>query len=304
MAKTRCPQCSSEFERQGDFCPVCGYALTFVKELEEEPAEQYSERLPGEIPPPPPPPPAEEPAPTEPIVVPVIERPAPAPVYEPPPAEIIVVPPPAPAPRRSGLPLGARIGIGAVALVLVGGAVWAIVASQRPTSSSDKSGTSAEESSTPTGTVSGPTGEESYRLLATTYAAIGTLSAEIGKANAGDTYGGTGFAYEVFNPLIGDPDRANRELLVTKCEDMLKTITDARQELEATEVAAAYEDQKAALLGLYDLLEQRMQVLLDTAEVAVDQPEESAWRPILTPKSTDLRKQFESAYPPAAPSQQ
>lgn len=106
----------------------------------------------------------------------------------------------------------------------------------------------------------------------------------------------------MFNDLIGDPDKANRESLVTQSEALLKQVTDARQEFEAAEVAAPYEDQKAALLELYSLLEQRMQVLVDTAKVAVDQPDESAWRPILSPKSADLRKQFEAAYPLAAPS--
>jgi len=126
MAKTRCPQCSSEFERTGDFCPQCGYALTFVKELEEEPAEQYSERLPGEVPPPPP---VKEPEP-EPVVVPVVEEPTPVPAYAPPPAEVIVVPPPPPAPRRTGLPIAAIVVIAVVVLALIGGGIWAVLGRQ------------------------------------------------------------------------------------------------------------------------------------------------------------------------------
>ena len=109
----------------GDFCPVCGFALTFVKELEEEPAERYSERLPGEIPPPP----VEEPAP-EPVAIPIVEEPTPVPAYEPPPAEIIVVPPPALAPRRAGLPVAAIVAICVIVLALIGGGIWAILGRQ------------------------------------------------------------------------------------------------------------------------------------------------------------------------------
>jgi hypothetical protein len=146
--------------------------------------------------------------------------------------------------------------------------------------------------------------EESNRLLTTVYEEIGVLAAAVGVAHTDGSYGGTGFAYDVFNRLIGAEDRADREGLVAQCEALLDQVSAPRAELEAANVAAAYRDQQQALISLGRLLERRVQVLLDTARVAVDNPSEESWRPVLSPLSTELREQFDHDYPLARPSRQ
>jgi len=145
--------------------------------------------------------------------------------------------------------------------------------------------------------------DESYDAISEHYFRLGTLSADVGKAYT-DEYGGTGFAYDVFNKKIGVSDASVREELANECQDMLGTISGAKQGLDELRVSSSYEPQKETLLGLYALLERRMQAMLGAAEAAVSNPEESAWRPILTPSSTETREQFDAEYPSAEPVRQ
>lgn len=141
----------------------------------------------------------------------------------------------------------------------------------------------------------------SYATLADHYDRLWRLHTYLGVANADGSYGGTGFAYEVFNAGIGSPDYAVREQLVSDCQAVVDAIAEARAELADAEVDDAYADQKDALLGLYDLLVQRIDAMLGAATIAVDSPDESSWRPTLSPASADARRQFEEAYPTEVP---
>lgn len=146
--------------------------------------------------------------------------------------------------------------------------------------------------------------DASYDLIAEHYVTLSDLADQVGRANSDGTYGGTGFAYEVFNSSIGSADLGVRETLVEKCQAMLDTVSGQKQGLDEAQVSAAYQSQKATLLTLYGLLEKRMNAMLGAAEAAVDDPSESSWRPILSPASTDSREQFEALYPSAEPVRQ
>lgn len=226
------------------------------------------------------------------------------------------------APKRSSA--GLIIALGIVGVLVVGAAVFAglyftgtlekvgVAASRtdEATSSSGKKGPASEDdtASTDAGGTSDDakvlSDNESFDLITEHYVGLGDLSAKVGKANTSGEYGGTGFAYEVFNKQIGVSDAAVREGLVTECQHMLDAVSGAKQGLDASKVAPAYESQKSTLLGLYMLLEKRMQAMLGAAEAAVGDPGESAWRPILTPASTETREQFDSEYPGAEPVRQ
>ncbi len=145
------------------------------------------------------------------------------------------------------------------------------------------------------------TDDESYDVLALHYATLSDLADEIGRANSDGTYGGTGFAYDTFNPAIGSQDLGIRNNLVDQCQELLDTVSGQKQGLDEAQVSAAYQSQKSALLDLYGLLEKRVNAMLGAAEAAVDDPSEASWRPILSPASTDSREAFEASYPGAAP---
>ncbi len=146
--------------------------------------------------------------------------------------------------------------------------------------------------------------DASYDLIAEHYLKLSDLADEVGRANSDGTYGGTGFAYDVFNSSIGSADLGVRETLVDKCQEMLDTVSGQKQSLDEAQVYAAYQPQKETLLGLYGLLEKRMNAMLGAAKAAVSDPSESSWRPILSPASTDSREQFEAEYPSAEPVRQ
>ncbi|TDB37733.1 MAG: zinc ribbon domain-containing protein [Actinobacteria bacterium] len=146
--------------------------------------------------------------------------------------------------------------------------------------------------------------DASYDVIAEHYGKLSDLADQVGRANTDGTYGGTGFAYEVFNASIGSADLGVRKTLVEKCQALLDTVSGQKQTLDDASVSAAYRPQKETLLGLYGLLEKRMNAMLGAAEAAVDDPSESAWRPILSPASTDSREQFEAQYPNAEPVRQ
>jgi ABC-type cobalt transport system substrate-binding protein len=145
--------------------------------------------------------------------------------------------------------------------------------------------------------------DESYDAIAEYYVALGNMSDSVGVAYT-DKYGGTGFAYEVFNPSIGAKSLSEREKLVSQCQEMLDTVSGQKQTLDEVQVSVLYESQKTTLLSLYGLLERRAQVMLGAAQAAVDDPSETKWRPILSPASTQTREQFEAEYPLAEPVRQ
>ncbi len=146
----------------------------------------------------------------------------------------------------------------------------------------------------------GPTPEESYDIVYQAYVDAGSLGDEIGKARTDGAYGGTGFAYERFNPSIGAQDRATRARLLEDCEALVTRVSEARDALRNQAIDISCESQRAQVLVLYDYLFERASAMKDAAEVAVGNPDESAWRPVLQPRSTDARKAFDAAYPGAA----
>lgn len=143
--------------------------------------------------------------------------------------------------------------------------------------------------------------DESYQILTVHYVTLWDLHSEIGLANTDGSYGGVGFAYDVFNPKIGNPDYAVRAELVVECQALMDEVDGARVQLASVSLDEAYIDQQDALLALYDLLSTRVGAMLGAATIAVDNPDESAWRSTLSPASLDSRKQFEEAYPAAEP---
>ena len=147
----------------------------------------------------------------------------------------------------------------------------------------------------------GPSARESYDLIYQAYVAAGTLGDEIGKAYTDGTYGGTGFAYEVFNPGIGGKDYAMRVRLAEQCEALVARVEQARNDLRTAAIDAAYEAERSEVIALYGNLYDRADAMRDAADIAVDSPDESAWRSVLTPRSSDARKSFDAAYPGAAP---
>ncbi len=284
-----CRSCGKQLNDDAQFCNGCGLQL---KAPEGAPAapEQPSETVPEQVT-------------------------APFPAVGAPPV-------PDAAPRRSNA--GLIIALVVVGILVVGAAVMAglyftgvfekvgVVASRTDegTSSSTKKGAVSKEdtaSADPddaSDDANALSDEESYDLIVKHYVGLGNLSAEVGKANTSGEYGGTGFAYEVFNKKIGVSDASIREKLVAECQAMLDAVSGAKQGLDASQVAASYAPQKSTILGLYVLLEKRMQAMLGAAEAAVGNPSESAWRPILTPASTETRERFDSEYPGAEPVRQ
>jgi len=144
---------------------------------------------------------------------------------------------------------------------------------------------------------------ESFASLNAVYAEALGLGDRVGKARKDGTYGGTGFAYDVFNEKIGDKDRQIREGLLQECNDLLSAVQEGKARAEAVQVSDAYSGDKASILELYGLLERRAAILQQAASVAVDSPGEGSWRPILTPASTEARVAYQNAIAGAKPTQ-
>lgn len=142
---------------------------------------------------------------------------------------------------------------------------------------------------------------DSLKLLNAEYGRIKTLSRKVGVARKDGKYGGSGFAYDVFNRLISAKSRSARQSNVKKSKALLNAAKSQRSKFEKRAVDPAYAQQKQSLLNLYDLLTRRMQAMYDAAKVSVNNPAESAWRPVLSPASTQSRVAFEKALPGAKP---
>ncbi len=238
------------------------------------------------------------------------------------PMQRVDIPDAAPAPARSNT--GLIVALAIVGVLLIGGGIVAglyftgafestDIASSRvdeATAKADKKKSSKDDADTTDASSDGTEStttlndDASYDMIAEHYLTLSELADQIGRANADGTYGGTGFAYDVFNLSIGSADKGVRESLVTKCQQMLDTISGQKQGLEEARVSANYEPQKQDLIGLYQLLETRANAMLSAATVAVQDPAESAWRPYLSPVSTESREQFEAEYPNAEPVRQ
>lgn len=267
-----CKSCGTQVREEAHFCPGCG-----------------TER--------------EVPTPDVTAVMPRVPDAAP-------PSFTVQTPAPAAPPRRS-VNVWALVSIVAVILAVGAGAAFFLTRTESvesaTTDSAKKSDSVRAEKRAETADEEEPdagdalSAADSYDALADSYAALGELSNRLGVARADGTYGGTGFAYDVFNPAIGSPDARVRSDLVASSAAMLKTCSDARTAAEAIEVSDEYESQKQAIVACYVLLETRAKVLKETADAALDNPDRAAWGSVLSPRSTDTRKQFEAAYPLAAP---
>lgn len=277
-----CRECGSKAADEARFCGVCGARLRVPLETAGAPSS----------------------APPSPLAAAVVPA---------------AIPPKGARPRLSGGPLVALLmALGAVTVLCVAGAglyfsgalanygltptrtVSATALFSQPINDAvSEEATSESGTSADTGQ-SGADADEAYAVLVDHYDRLGDLSEEIGSANEG-SYGGTGFAYDVFNESIGVEDVDERERLAEDCQDMLDAVVMNRTELENLTLPAEYEGQQEDLLRLYELLEGRVEAMLGAAQAAVSDPAEENWRPILSPASTDAREAFESGYPDAAP---
>lgn len=288
-----CRQCGTPIGDGARFCPGCGQ--TVIRTSDEGSVPAGIDQVPADA------------MPTEPLPVVVPSAPA-----------VLVSPAAAPvAPRRSRVALwvalaacGVIVLAGAAAFLYFSGALESFGIAPRSTTTSSTSGKKAAEKGKPgkpadktesdgesdgdaTGTLSEA---QSYDLLMEHYDALWDLHAEIGLANPDGTYGGTGFAYEVFNPKIGSPDYDTRVELVAQCQALADKISQARSTLADAALDETYAEQRPGLLGLYDVLLTRVNAMLGAATIAVDSPDEASWRPTLSPASVDARKYFEGAY--------
>lgn len=318
-----CRSCGKQLNDEAVFCGGCGTQVKAQDPVgagaQDEPAPAVGQELPV----------APE-APSEPTAAdPYADVTAPMPQVPYVPAAVDAVPQPTypvvqpVQPKRSNT--GLIIALVVVGLVVVGAAVVAglyftgffegATASRTRTDTATARGDlSAEEDATGASEEpdqaepesDGPAldADASYDLIVEHYIQLDELSAQVGKANADGSYGGTGFAYDVFNKSIGSADINVRKKLVTQCQEMLDTVSGQKQTLDSEALVPAYTSQKQELLGLYELLEKRMQAMLGAAEAAVSDPSESSWRPILSPASTESREEFESRYPGAEPFRQ
>jgi hypothetical protein len=137
-----------------------------------------------------------------------------------------------------------------------------------------------------------------YERLASAYAKIGALGDRIGNSATKK-----GFSWGEFSDRIGKGNRSSRQSLVDTCDSYLRTITSLRNDIEGLQVGSSYESQRQQLLVLCDLLTTRMQVMRDTAAVAVETPGGPSWGLVLRPASTKARQAYDQAYPAARPSQ-
>jgi Double zinc ribbon len=187
----------------------------------------------------------------------------------------------------------------AVALVAaIGIGAWAVTANRGETASGAFNETGGEN----TADVALPP-SASYDALVNYYDRAGRLSDEVGRRTSQKPVRGTGFAYEVFNPSIGARSRATRQRLVDDASTLLEQVVQARGECQQLQVDVTYVDEKANVDNLYSLLEQRMRAMYDAAVVALDNPAESAWRPVLSPRSSEAYSAFAAAYEAARPYQ-
>lgn len=276
-----CTECGKQLNADVRFCTGCGAPAPAGEKLPS--TAQVSEQAA---------PPAARPAPT----------PAPA---------------PAPAGRGSSALVGVLIALSVLSVVGVGAyVVWTRMAGGTPApgaesvpadSAAAEDATAPDEKEpqedeTPSPSPTNLSPEDSYAHIDRAYRNAGNLAAEIGVANDDGTYGGTGFAYEVFNPAIGSSDRDTRVGLLASCEELLGRVEAARGEAAEAAVDDSYAAQLEEVLVLYDHLNDRVIAMRDAAAAAVDDPREEAWRPLLTPRSTEARTAFETAYPSAEPS--
>lgn len=223
----------------------------------------------------------------------------------------------------------------AIAILLIAGGVgaWAVTtgkislpganrgaaeSAKKDDTKKDDAKTDASKTSDATDQTSGSTGdapnavanesgsvsaEDSYQALVDGYDTLTDLRAQVGIPRTDGKWGGTGFAYDTFSRNISAADRSVRQDTLDQCRNLLDDVSSAAEEFSAVEVDSQYADQKARIENAYSLLEKQMEIMTAAMEIAVDDPTESAWRPTLTPASSNNRKALEAAYAAAKPTE-
>ena len=317
-----CTRCGGQVNDGSRFCTNCGNSIAEGASPSDAAPTLVFERLPAQ-------PSAEYGTPQQPAERAQAQQPA---VYAPPPqpAEYLPEQPPQHTTGRNTASVVAWVLVGVLVVATIAVGVWGVAsgrmkigslgATTTAADSGNRKGGSAQDSkdrnqdgdsadneggqgssagATEVDGLLGP--DESYDVLVNHYDRLRRMNARVGLARKDGKYGGTGFAFDVFNKYIGAKSYSDRSDLIDRCVGLLDEVKSYRDGLAEANVDPDYSSQKKRLMDLYDLLIRRVEVMRDAAEVALDSPDRDSWGPVLQPASKNTRMEFDRKYELAEP---